>query len=172
MFLRHHPRRVRQPVANPREDQPVVPAEALTAPYWLQQKQRQQISLRQSPATGPESYFTSTIRASIRWGKRRIGGRTHKLHLRIRNTKGEQIDLILHLPPQSEPPLRQRLPLTAQILTSQKVTKKAKTGVPHPCRVLCDRVGILTFLPRSKIREVPRLPHPRLPHLSHPLAAC
>jgi hypothetical protein len=142
MFLRHHPWCVRQTVTDPREDQPVIPPEALTTPYWLQQKQRQQISLRQSPAPGAESHFTSAIMASIRRGKSRIGGRTHTLHLRIRNMKGVY---------------RLTLFYTSNLIRNHPFApcaERRKLGedikrVPHPClRGLCeDRVGILTPFP-------------------------
>ena len=153
MFLRHDPRRVRQTVTDPREDQPVIPPEALTTPYWLQQKQRQQISLRQSPAPGAESHFTSAIMASIRRGKTRIGGKTHTLHLRIRNTKGEQIDLILHLQPHPEPPLN-----PPPYVGAGRSRKSLGTGCPTLClRVFCeDRVGILTFFPPPAIGQPPK----------------
>jgi hypothetical protein len=162
MFLRHHPRRVRQTVTDPREDQPVIPPEALTTPYWLQQKQRQQISLRQSPAPGAESHFTSAVMASIRRGKTRIGGRTHTLHLRIRNTKGVYRLTLFY----TSNLIRNHPSIPRHMLAQAEVANRLRTGCPtlvfavfaktEPALSEVEGVGILTFFPPPGIGQPPK----------------
>jgi hypothetical protein len=66
MFFGHHSWRVGEPVADPSEDQSIVPAEALAAPHGLQHKYWKEITLGEGATAGAEANLTATILAAVR----------------------------------------------------------------------------------------------------------